>query len=158
MNISLQPFPADHQDFLFQLYASTRAAEFSAFGWNAAQLEAFLRMQFNAQKQWYEVAYPGADHKLIVVDEKPAGRILVFRETDANLLVDIALLDEYRNRGIGTQLLRELIASSEKEGRGVRLQVLKNNPACRLYQRLGFIQTGEDGMYYQMLRKPAVGS
>src|SRR5215469_8970192 len=129
MNITLRPFPADHQDFLFKLYASTRAAEFSAFGWNAAQLEAFLRMQFNAQKQWYEVAYRGADHQLILADEQPAGRILVFREADANLLVDIALLDEYRNRGIGKQLLQDLIARSEKEGRGVRLQVLKNNPA-----------------------------
>ena len=154
MNISLRPFSPDNQDFLFKLYASTREHELSAFAWPPAQQEAFLRMQFNAQQQWYATAFATADHQLIFVDEKPAGRILVFRDTDALRLVDIALLSEYRNRGIGTQLLRGLISESEKDRLPVRLQVLKSNPAFRVYQRLGFVTTGEDSMYYQMERKP----
>ena len=154
MNISLQPFPSNHQDFLFTLYASTREHEISAFGWPPAQQEAFLRMQFNAQQQWYKTAFAAADHQLIFVDGKPAGRILVFHDTDSLRLVDIALLSEYRNRGIGQQLLESLISKSEKEGLPVRLQVLKSNPAFRLYQRLGFATTGDDGLYYQMERKP----
>lgn len=154
MNISLRPFSLDDQDFLFKLYASTREHEISAFGWPPAQQEAFLRMQFNAQQQWYKTAFEAADHQLIFVDGKPAGRILVFHDTDSLRLVDIALLSEYRNHGIGTQLLRELISKSEKEHLPVRLQVLKSNPAFRVYQRLGFAITGDDGMYYQMERKP----
>jgi ribosomal protein S18 acetylase RimI-like enzyme len=150
MNITVRPFPPDHQEFLFQLYASTRQHEISAFGWNPAQEEAFLRMQFKAQQQWYETAYAEANHQLIVVDEQPAGRILTWRECDGIRLVDIALLSEYRNRGIGAQLLRDLISKSENERLPMRLQVLKSNPACRLYQRLGFVKTGDDGMYYQM--------
>src|SRR5215469_3167724 len=136
MNIELRPFSANDQDFLYRLYASTRMAEIAAFGWNPAQQEAFLRMQFNAQQRWYEMAYEGADHKLIVVDNQPAGRILVQRGPNAHVLVDIALLVEYRNRGIGTQLLRELIADANRDGVLARLQVLKTNPAYRLYERM----------------------
>ena len=154
MKISLRPFSPDDPEFLFQLYASTRRDEIAPFGWPAAQQEAFLRMQFNAQRQWYAMAYAGADHQLIVVDERPAGRILVFRENSVARLVDIALLSEYRGRGIGTQLLHELISQCEKDGVPLRLQVLKNNPARRLYERLGFKKTGEDSMYYEMERKP----
>jgi len=158
MNITLQPFPPDHQDFLFQLYASTREHEISALGWPPAQQEAFLRMQFNAQQRWYEMAYGKADHQLILIDDQPAGRILVLRDSKAYTLVDIALLAQHRNAGIGTELVRQLIAEADKAGVPLRLHVLKSNPACRLYERLGFVKTGEDGMYYEMEKKTALGS
>jgi ribosomal protein S18 acetylase RimI-like enzyme len=154
MNLFLRPFTEEDQEFLFRLYASTREGEIASFGWDAEQQEMFLRMQFNARQRWYETAYSGADHQLILDQNQPVGRILVLAEDEANLLVDIALLSEYRGRGIGTQLLRDLIAKSERQGRAVRLQVLKSNPARRLYERLGFVQTGEDDMYYQMKTLP----
>lgn len=154
MKISLRPFSPEDPEFLFQLYASTRREEIAPFGWPPAQQDAFLRMQFNAQRQWYAMAYAGADHQLIVIDEMPAGRMLVLRDSTGARLVDIALLSEYRGHGVGTQLLRELISQCNKDGVPLRLQVLKNNPARRLYERLGFVTTGEDGMYYEMARKP----
>lgn len=123
------------------------------FGWTPAQQEAFLRMQFNARLRWHELVYAQIDHQLVLVDEQPAGRILIAREANGLRLVDIALLAEYRNRGIGTQLLRDLISRSEKENLPLRLQVDKSNPALRLYQRLGFVKTSADGMNYQMERK-----
>jgi ribosomal protein S18 acetylase RimI-like enzyme len=150
MNVSLRPFSAEYQDFLYQLYASTRLDEIAPFGWNPAQQEAFLRMQFTAQQRWYESAYPNAEHQLVFVESQPAGRILVTREFHKNHLVDIALLAEHRGKGIGTQLLRDLILQSQASGVPLSLQVLKTNPAARLYERLGFTRTGEDQMYYQM--------
>ena len=157
MNIELRPFCTNDQDFLYRLYASTRLAEIAPFGWNPAQQEAFLRMQFNAQQQSYEMAYQGADHQVILLDSHPVGRILVHRENNAHVLVDIALLDEYRNRGIGTRLLQQLISSTAQQGVPLRLQVIKSNPALHLYQRLGFVKTGAEGMHFQMEIKP-VGS
>jgi ribosomal protein S18 acetylase RimI-like enzyme len=150
MNFTLRPFSSDDQSFLFQLYADTRQEELASFGWPPAQQEIFLRMQFNAQQHWYEMAYSGADHRLVLVNGQPVGRILVFRESDAYRLVDIALISAYRSQGIGTQLLRDLIDKSAGEGLPVRLQVLKSNRARHLYQKLGFAETGDDGMYYQM--------
>jgi ribosomal protein S18 acetylase RimI-like enzyme len=153
--ISLRPLRAEDQELLFVIYASTRKDEVAAFGWNAAQQEAFLRMQFNAQRGGYAATYPQADHQIICLDGQPIGRIMVHRGPDHTQLVDIALLSEYQGRGIGGALLRELAAQSDQTSVPVRLQVHKTNPgARRLYERLGFIQTGEDEMYCQMERPP----
>ena len=154
MTISLRPFRAGDQEFLYQLYASTRLHEIAGFGWPTAQQEMFLRMQFNAQYRAYESAYGQAEHQIVEQDGKPVGRIMVFWEKDFALLVDIALLAEHRGRTIGGDLLRELIEKCTRTGVPLRLQVLKTNPALRLYQRLGFARTGEDQMYIQMERRP----
>lgn len=150
MNISLRPFRPEDQEFLFKLYSGTRQQEVSAWGWNSAQQEAFLRMQFNAQQRSYEMTYEGAEHQIIVLDENAIGRIMVLRKREAALLVDISLLPEYRGRGIGGGLVRDLMEQCNKDKVAVRLQVLKTNPAQRLYERLGFLKIGEDDMYFQM--------
>ena len=154
MPILLRQARADDQEFLFQLYAGTRLHEIAAFGWPAAQQEMFLRMQFNAQHRSYESAYGNADHQVIEQQGQPIGRIMVLRGKDFTLLVDIALLAEYRGRGIGGELLRGLIQECNRNSVPLRLQVLKTNPALRLYERLGFIRTSEDQMYIQMERQP----
>jgi ribosomal protein S18 acetylase RimI-like enzyme len=154
MNISLRPSTPQDQEFLFQLYASTRREEVSAWGWHQEQQNAFLHMQFNAQQRWYQAAYEGAEHRIIECEAGPIGRILVMRGNDCTVLVDIALLEEHRGRGIGGRLIRDLLEQSDKARVPVRLRVLKNNPARRLYERLGFVQTGEDEVYLKMERMP----
>lgn len=156
MNLTLRPCQPEDQDFLFTLYSGTRAPEFAGLGWDRNQLDVFLRMQFNSQQRWYEMSYGAADHHIICTEGEAIGRIMVLRKPDQNLLVDIALLPERRNQGIGARLLEELIAESNQAGKAVHLQVLKTNPALHLYQRLGFVQTGEDQMYFQM-EKAATG-
>ena len=123
-------------------------------GWPAAQLETFLRMQFNAQQRWYETLYAQAEHRIVEQDGRPIGRLLVQRNEDFTQLVDIALLAEHRGQGIGGALLGELIQQCTRDGSALRLQVLKTNPAQRLYERLGFSKVSEDQMYFQMERKP----
>ena len=153
MSVTLRSASPEDQDFLFRLYAETRQEELAPFGWRPEQQEMFLRMQFSAQQRWYGEAYGQASHHIILLDEKPIGRIMVMREDKGNQLVDIALFPECRNQGIGTNLLKSLIAESDKAGVPVRLQVLRTNiKAFRLYERLGFIKTGEDQMYIQMER------
>lgn len=159
MHITLRPFTPQDQEFLFQLYSDTRRDEVASWGWGQPQQDMFLRMQFNAQQSWYQSAYKGATHNIIECEDAasgriPVGRMLVLRSADANLLVDIALLAAYRGRGVGDKLLRDLLGQSQNAGIPVRLQVLKNNPARKLYDRLGFVQTGEDDMYFQMERQP----
>ena len=155
MNLRQAPLSPEDEDFIYRLYASTRMAEIAGFGWDQAQQEAFLRMQFNAQKRWYEMAYPGAEHTMIFRDEQPVGRMIVLRGAQEFHLIDIALLPEHRGCGIGTALVAGLIAESQRAAVPLALQVLKSNRAVHLYQRLGFIRTGEDEMYYQMRANPA---
>ncbi|MBC7910544.1 MAG: GNAT family N-acetyltransferase [Pyrinomonadaceae bacterium] len=152
MHVTLRPVEAGDQQFLFEVYAGTRRAELDAWGWDAAQQDAFLKMQFMAQHRAYEAQYPEADHSIILLDDQPIGRLFVARSSEWIQLTDIALLPAHRNHGIGAQLIRDLLDEAAKAGLPVRLQVLKNNPAAQLYERLGFRNTGESGMHFEMER------
>lgn len=60
--------------------------------------------------------------------------------------IGIAILPEYRNQGIGAQLLRGIIGYYMRAGHpGVSLSVDERNPAVLLYQRLGFETVKQDG-------------
>jgi hypothetical protein len=74
MSLDLQPVCAEDEAFLFELYASTRADEMALVGWDKAQQESFLRMQFNAQRSSYASQFPTADYRIIVHDGRMAGR------------------------------------------------------------------------------------
>jgi ribosomal protein S18 acetylase RimI-like enzyme len=150
MQLTSRPSRAEDQDFLFRLYASTRSAEIAAFGWNDLQKQAFLSVQFKAQQRWYETAYPQAEQRIVMIEDRPIGRTIVHRGADAVVLVDISLLPESRGQGWGTQILRELFEQCRRDAVPLRLQVLRTNPAQRLYARLGFQRTGEDPLYLQM--------
>lgn len=153
---SMRSIRPEDEGFLLKLYGSTRQEEISTWGWDQSQQDGFIRMQFTAQRRWYQAAYPDAEHRLIFGEDEPIGRILVFREKARIELIDISLLPEYRNRGIGTALLLELIEESRKFDVPLRLQVLRaNHGAIRLYRRLGFATVGEDEVYYRMERGPA---
>jgi ribosomal protein S18 acetylase RimI-like enzyme len=152
MPVTLRPVASSDQDFLYQVYASTRRAEVSAWGWNEAQQDAFLRMQFMAQQRSYEMQHPQAAHDIIMLDDEPIGRLLIERSDGEILLTDISLLNAYRGRGIGSQLITNLLDEADRTGAKVSLQVLKDNPAARLYERLGFITTGEHDLYFLMER------
>jgi len=141
--------PGDTQ-FLFRLYCDTRLKEVAAWGWPPGQQEWFLRMQFDAQRRSYLAAFPDAVDQIVCLGDSAVGRVLVERNSALMHLIDIALLEEYRNRGVGTGLLRQLLQECETQGRALLLQVLQGNRAIRLYQRLGFVQTGVDPMYVQM--------
>jgi ribosomal protein S18 acetylase RimI-like enzyme len=147
--LSLRSADSNDEAFLHQLYASTRAEEIAAWGWDAAQQEAFLSLQFRAQQAHYD-EYPNVDHRIILSDGHRVGRLLVSRLEDEIRLVDMALLPEARGRGIGAALLRNLLAEAALAGKPVRLHVEKSNPAGRLYQRLGFVTIGDQGTHYFM--------
>ena len=85
---------------------------------------------------------------------QPAGRLYVDRGANEIRIVDIALLPEYRNAGIGSGLLDDLLAEAPQAGKPVRIHVEKFNPAMSLYRRLGFVAAGEEGAYDLMRWQP----
>jgi ribosomal protein S18 acetylase RimI-like enzyme len=154
MNLSLRAVQPDDNDFLLALYASTRREEIAMFGWSPEQQELFCRMQFTAQQSWYQSAYSSADFAIILDAAEPIGRIIVLRTPAELRLVDISLLPEHRGAGIGTMLISRLLDEANRAQLPVRLQVLNNNRARHLYERLGFVLCGGDDVYYQMERMP----
>jgi ribosomal protein S18 acetylase RimI-like enzyme len=146
----------DDEDFLKTLYFSTRE-DLNLLPLDELQKQAFITMQYSAQKRQYDLQFPGASHDLILCDQIPAGRLLVNREADKIYLVDIALLAEYRGKGIGTGIMRNLVAEAENSGAVLGLHVLKTNPAALLYSRMGLNVTADDGFYLEMKKFPAAG-
>ncbi len=146
----LRPIGPDDQAFLFDVYAATRAQELAAVSWTEAQKAAFLRMQFEAQHQYYTEHYGGAAFDVIVVGEQPAGRLYVARWPRELRVIDIALLPDFRGRGIGTGLLIGLQREAGDSGRTVTIHVERMNPARSLYERLGFQVREDKGVYLFM--------
>lgn len=143
-------------EFLFRLYASTRAEEMAmVLDWSDEQKEAFLRMQFQAQDAWYREHYEGAQLDLLLVDGATAGRLYVHRREREIRLMDIALMPEHRNSGVGSSVLRDLMAEAEAAGKPLTIHVEKYNPAMRLYHRLGFKPIADRGVYDLMEWRPA---
>jgi ribosomal protein S18 acetylase RimI-like enzyme len=118
--------------------------------WDDAAKRAFLTQQFDAQDTYYKQHRPDASYDVIVHDGRPAGRLYVDRGADEILVMDIALLPEFRNRGLGTVLLRDLMNEAAAAGRPLVVHVEQFNPARALYERLGFEETGELGVYLEM--------
>ncbi len=155
--LSLRPAGPADAEFLYRVYASTRLEELAPTGWPREQIEAFLRMQFRAQDTHYRSYFPDAAFDVIVCAGEPAGRLTVDRRPAEIRVVDIALLPEFRGRGAGSALLRALLAEAAAAGVPVRIHVEANNPARRLYDRLGFVQTDTTGVYHLLEWVPPRG-
>ncbi|MGO0063384.1 GNAT family N-acetyltransferase [Brevibacillus fluminis] len=138
------------EEFLYQLYAASRAEELAAWGMDEGTRDMFLRMQWNAQRQSYEQQFPGAEHQIVLEDDNKIGKIVIYRTEQQIRLVDLIILPAFQNRGIGTRLLQELQQEAMREDKPLFLSVLQTNPAKRLYERLGFLVTGGDEVYAGM--------
>ncbi len=90
----------------------------------------------------------------MLVDGRPAGRLYVDRTAARIQIVDIALLPEHRDAGVGGRLLRQLLAEAAESGLPVSLHVTTHNPAQRLYARLGFVPLAGDEVYLEMVKLP----
>lgn len=137
-------------DFLFEVYARSRREEISSWGWTEGQQFQFLRMQHNAQQCFYRQQYPCLEYKLIWTAGEKAGRIGIVKLTEELVLVDIIVLPEFQNRGLGSFVLRELQRTGREENLPIRLSVFAGSPAQKLYERFGFTVTNDSGVYLVM--------
>ena len=146
VNLFLRETTPEDEPFLLEVYASTRIEELEGFGWDDDQKRAFIRMQFLARER----TLPQTDDRIILLNGQPIGRMMVDRNEAAIRLRDIEVLTEHRNAGVGSRLIQDLIKEAAAASKPVQLHVLASSPAVRLYKRLGFRQTGDDGAYLEM--------
>ena len=145
--VSYKPINDLDRDFLYLVYASTRADELKITDWDEGQKGAFLDMQFSAQHQYYQEHYKDADFLIILKDNQEAGRLYIARWPEEIRIVDLALLPEFRNSGIGSKILGDIINEAKALEKPVSIHVERFNPALNLYRRLGFSKVGEHGVY-----------
>jgi ribosomal protein S18 acetylase RimI-like enzyme len=150
MSITFRPAGPDDEAFLLKVYGSTRAEEMAAVPWSEAQREAFLRMQLNAQHHHYRQLYPEGDYLIILDDDRAVGRLYVARLKEQIRIMDLTILPEDRGRGLGTSILRDLMAEALSAEKPLRIYVESFNPSLRLFERLGFSKIEEEGFHLLM--------
>ncbi|RZL30491.1 MAG: GNAT family N-acetyltransferase [Rubrivivax sp.] len=150
MDHRLRPATAADAPWQLAIYAGTRADELAVTGWPAAQREAFVRQQHEAQQRHYALHFPrSVCHLILVQGDTVAGRLWLDERPDRLHILDIALLPAWRGQGLGTRCLQALTAG----GQSLSIQVELHNPARRLYERLGFLLDGvPQGLHQSMLR------
>ncbi len=153
--IAIRMASAEDEEFLFRLFAAARAGDFASLGLDAQQLRPLLEMQYRARHFSYARNFPAAVNMILCLKDGTAvGRHLVERQADCYRTIDIAVLPEYRNRGVATWALRQIQQAAALESTPCRLSVLKTNPALGLYERLGYIRVSADELSYEMEWQP----
>ena len=150
--LALRPASAEDYEDLVRIYAGTRAEEVAQVTWwNDEQKLAFCRSQYEAQKKEYDERFPDAEYDVILLDGRTVGRLWVGRGEEEIRLLDIALIPEVQNQGIGTALLKRLMDESRQTGKRLRHMVfVLNKDALRFYERLGFEVFEDLGGYKHM--------
>jgi ribosomal protein S18 acetylase RimI-like enzyme len=153
MDIRLSKRGKDHEEFVLALFASHKLLELGAQNWPKAMQKQISEMQFNAFEVSIKKEYPGAHDSLISVDSELAGRIIV-NETEDNIrIINLSLLPAFRNKGIGTKLIKDVISEASIKKKPVYFDVDKHNPAISLYIRLGFNVVKDNEVSYTMAYK-----
>ena len=146
-NITLRPVAADDYEFLVEVYGSTRAEELALVPWTPEQQQVFVRSQFAAQQDHYAKKYPAASHDIIMCDDRPVGRLYVARLDQEIRIIDITVLPAERNAGIGSYLIKRLLDEANRSGKVTRIYVEEFNPSLRLFERLGFSPSEQQGIH-----------
>ena len=147
---AISSFNQEEMAFLCQLYITTRWDEVMQAPWNDTQRKDFLTKQFDSQHIHYQSHYPNATYLLIQKDKKNIGRIYLDRGNTSLCLIDIALMPDYKNKGLGTILLKELIKEAQSTNKKIVIHVENFNPAYYWYLKYGFKQIEDKGVYQYM--------
>jgi ribosomal protein S18 acetylase RimI-like enzyme len=125
-----------------------RRIYFSEMEWIIRELHIdALAQAENFQKQWVQ-----AQVRIITLQGTDIGWLQSFAQDDDLFLAQLFVDRAHQRKGIGTEVMERLMHEAQQRHQGVRLEVVKINPALRLYQRLGFRITGEDDRKWHMKR------
>lgn len=107
---------------------------------------ALIEHQALAQQAGHRREFPHAMRRVVFDADRPIARIVVdWSSPELSRGVDIAVLPTHRASGAGAALLRAWLAVADRQRRRCHLSVLRDNPAARLYRRLGFAPVDDDG-------------
>lgn len=136
----LRPATALDTELLWEIQRTALGPYVDAtWGWD----EAF-------QRRYFDEHFDHRKHRIVVVGGCEAGFLSFEVHSDHVYLGNVALLPHYQGRGIGTAVVRYVLERASEARLPVRLQVLRSNPARRLYERLGFALCGETETHFQM--------
>lgn len=153
--IVLCPVNNDDESFIFSIFASSRPDLEWMTGLGEVMKAELIRQQFMCEQEYLKREYPDAALSIVLLEGEPIGRLYVHRGAKTFRVIAIALLPEYRGRGIGKDLLSGILKEASEAGKQVRLKVAWFNYSARsLYERLGFSTIEDTGVYCEMQWAP----
>lgn len=129
--------------FLIKLRQETMNPHLPASGVNQSEEEHLQRVLAH-----FESA------EILIKGSEPAGLLKVVRDGQSWELVQVQLRPALQGQGFGTTLLKQLVSEARTANTTLRLNVLKANPARRMYERLGFTVVTEKAHAFEMQRAP----
>ncbi len=117
------------------------------------QLERLGRLDPARSRARFRESFDTSRMRLIRIRDETIGCVALTPVQHALCLANFLLNPLRHNDGIGSAILRALLAEADVAGLPVELEVLKESPAIRLYQRHGFVATGE-GPWDIVCRRP----
>jgi GNAT superfamily N-acetyltransferase len=146
-DISLRPATAGDEIFLKHVHDAARHWEFAALlqSGEAELYHKVMQQQHDSQHRFYFAHYAEAHYGIIQWCGQPIGRLYVDYRDDEVHVLDIAILPDYRGRGIGRIVMTGLCLEAAMRRKPVRLCVHYLSRAVPFYLRLGFRQIGTEG-------------
>jgi len=144
--ITLRQAERDDRELLLGVYAAGREIELSLVPWDEGMKMAFVEHQFDAQDAFYQSEMPGSTQEVILLDGEPAGRLYSYRADDEIAILDLAILPQFRRKGIASSIIRSLQAEAGRSRKGIRIFIESFNPSASLLTKLGFRLASDDGM------------
>ena len=130
----------DDKGFLWELkVASMRQYVEAVYGWDDCIQYGFFELGFRPQAI-----------QIIQYDQQDIGMYELRERASDWFLTRIEILPAFQGKGIGRTVIHQMVARICKTGKPLRLQVFKVNPAQRLYERIGFLRTGETKTHFLM--------
>jgi ribosomal protein S18 acetylase RimI-like enzyme len=103
-----------------------------------------LNLNMEAHAAGFRKSWDVTQVRMITLDGTDIGWLQSFVKDGALFLGQLFVHSALRRRGIGSQVVKDLIEEAAQAGRALTLGVVKINPVLRLYERLGFRTTHED--------------
>jgi ribosomal protein S18 acetylase RimI-like enzyme len=110
----------------------------------------------DTQRARFDATFIPEEIFIVSFDGQDAGFVALRTEPRVIQLFNLMIAPEFQRRGLGTAVLRHVLNLAQARRLPVRLQVMKVNPARRLYERMGFtaVPAEEIPTHYRMIWRP----
>ena len=133
MDIQLKKKNESDDEFLFRLFGEIKIAELNLYAWPELMKNQLVSMQYNAYKQMIKNEYPNVEDYVISANNEKAGRLQLDVKDSGIRIINISLLPAFHGNGIGTKIIKDILAEADLKNKPVYLEVDRVNPAFNLY-------------------------
>ena len=142
------PVPIELRPALDHDFEYCRRLYFDGMGWIIDE----LHLDRTAQETGFRQQWNTAQVRIVLFDGTDVGWVQTVRADNELFVGQMFVESLFQRKGIGTQVMKRLISEATAFNLAVRVNVVRINPARRLYERLGFRVTHEDDRKFYMKR------